>query len=142
MQNPPENNSNQNVSPDRLVAQAASSLAHTLRTNPYVPATTADEMLLELHHGFVDDRDCEHLLFLQARTLDAMFNRLVIRALKAPTTAGQEGGIDDDRLKLALTAQRQCRSAVNTMGLVRARTDEIFENELKRQKNARDINRF
>lgn len=124
------------VPADPTLVQAAQSLAEIIR--PQNPAQGVTEMILELHRCYEQDGNCETLLFLQARLLDSMFNRLVLRAFQAD----QAHHFNDEAVNLALRAQRQCRTAIDVLSVVRARQDRKFENELKARKKDRDNNWF
>jgi hypothetical protein len=128
------------VPPDRVLAQAARSLANLIRTSQSAtdPAAQDEAMLLSLHHDFVTDGNSTMVLFLQSRTLDAVFHRM----LQCGFATGDDNAIDDDRVKLALQAQHQCRNVINGLSIIRKRELETeiletrkSENELKAYEN-------
>lgn len=69
-----------------------------------------------------DDQFHEETLARQAQVLDALFHRLVVKALTSPYKgrADDPAYVDNDRLDLALRAQRQCRNTVGTIQLLKA----------------------
>ena len=105
---PPLNPPSTTPSPQSSIPeqQAAQSIMECNR--PFNADISVDQMLVELHEAFTSDGDCEQLLFMQSRVLDALFARLISRAM----TGVDENGdpvidyIDSQNINLALRAQK------------------------------------
>lgn len=88
---------------------------------PFTGALTADDMLLELHNALVHDTDGQTMLFTHAQTLNALFHRLIARAVDCPDPQGNPTLYVSDRMTvLALTAQKQCLQTLAGLAALRA----------------------
>lgn len=96
---------------------ATAQALHTLRqcSGLHEPRSD-DDILLEFHNALVRDAEGEQLLFTQSRTLDALYNRLVVQALTSPYIGSNNTGyIGTETLRLALAAQKQCRHVITSL---------------------------
>lgn len=92
----------------------------TACTRPFADADTADDMLLELHNALVTDTDCQKMIFTHAHTLNALYHRLLSRALENHRLDGKPTLQVHDRMaSLALQAQKQCLQSVTALATLR-----------------------
>jgi len=112
---------------------AAESISRCLL--PYDKAVTAASMRALLEDALAADGPDDDILFYQAQVLDALFHRLAVSALTAPTwnKGNNPDYLDDSRVFLALRAQKQCRVTLETL---RTLKKEKTTNEMKDIENA------
>jgi hypothetical protein len=91
---------------------------------PFDDVGDDDDMLIELHNAFVNDGGGHKTLFTQAQTLDALFHRLLARALKNPYNDPTSLYIDDEYTDLALRAQSQCQRVISALSLLHLRAQK------------------
>jgi hypothetical protein len=98
--------------------------AHSLKAIGQVISQnlTANDMLEMLRASLATDASGAAMLFTQAQVLDALFHRLTMKALSGADEAGQPlpDYVHEGQVHLALRTQKQCRSTVEALALLRA----------------------
>lgn len=107
--------------------RAAASLAEICRV--YAKELTAADMLDTLRSALKNDSDGQAMLFSQAQVLDTLFHRLTIRAMSGTDGQGEpiHDYVNEETTKLALRAQKLCRTTVESMNILQARKKRIAD---------------
>lgn len=104
------------------LAQAARCLEKTNRPFEFGDPV-ADGLVRELEASFAQD-DSELMLYTQIRVLDALFKRLIAHDVHGPyASADGIPCLRDEKLLLALRAQKQSRVAIEALMRLRARKE-------------------
>ena len=96
------------------LAQAARSLEQA--TRPFGDPLGINDITRELELSFESGADSELLLYTQARLLDAMFKRILLRDMHS-VFADKNGVpfLQDEKVTMALRSQRQARQTVEAL---------------------------
>ena len=109
--------------PPPPLREAARSLEALNRPSSTEAGLTA--LMADLERSLESGADCTGMLYTQARVLDALFKRIVMRDIHSNYKF--EDGVPrlkDDQINFALRAQKQCRATIEALEKNRA-------NELK-----------
>jgi hypothetical protein len=114
MQNTPENPTNLPSTPTGLpILQAVDTLK---LLNPYAENVPRDEFIAALQLAIAQGGgDLEALLTLHTHVLDALFQQSLAQAIRRNQKNAYDNKFDEDRIDIALRAQKQCRNAIETL---------------------------
>lgn len=109
--------------------------AHSLQAIGQVisQTLTAGDMLDMLRSALATDKKGTAMLFTQAQVLDALFHRLTMKALSGTDDKGQplRDYVHEGQIHLALRTQKQCRTTVEAMAILRAAEAGKLKEEAK-----------
>lgn len=111
-----------------MTATALSTKGFFGELDPNDAISVLETMVHKIHAG--DMREVETMLAVQATTLNAIFNNL---AARSSLSIGEDIGIVETHMRMALRAQNQCRATLETLAVVKNPRATTF---VRQQNNA------